>query len=576
VAALNRDAAARYAQGRYDEALRLQEQALTLCRRLYPKAQYPDGHPDLALSLNNLGGLLDARGEYAGAEPFYRDALAMNRTLYPRAQYPAGHPDLALSLNNLGGLLDARGEYAGLAGRLPQDAAFIDLHRYQHREKGAKKWRPHYVAFVLRRGRPVRRVELGRAEPVEKALAAWRQAIAQGRDSPAAADLRRLVWDKLAGHLPEKAGSTVYLCPDGGLSGLPWAALPGRAQGTVLLEDHALALVPHGPFLLERLRPREERGASGAGVLLAVGGVRYDQAADPVRRPADDLADARPADRGDRQGVWPALPGTAREAKQVAALARGLSRPPQVIDLTGTRAGPGQLLLELPEARWAHLATHGFFAAPASDVRQYLYDEKDFLRGPKGERVGAGARNPLTQTGLVLAGANLQGKAASPDGGILTAEALAGLDLGRLELAVLSACETGLGEAATGEGVFGLQRAFHLAGTRDVVASLWKVNDRATAALMALFYRNLWQEKLPPIEALRQAQLALYRHPEHIPAWARGERGPNLKAPRPPSTPEPAPPGERPAPGGRAPTKLWAAFVLSGPGQPSPAGPAPR
>jgi hypothetical protein len=128
---------------------------------------------------------------------------------------------------------------------------------------------------------------------------------------------------------------------------------------------------------------------------------------------------------------------------------KALKPPPAVIARSGSAAGPGRLLVDLERARWAYLATHGFFAAPKSGVRQYLYDEKDFLQGVKGERVGAGARSPLTQTGLVLAGANLKGKEAGADGGILTAEALAGLDLRGLELAVLSACETGLGEAAS-------------------------------------------------------------------------------------------------------------------------------
>src|SRR5262249_59300877 len=120
-------------------------------------------------------------------------------------------------------------------------------------------------------------------------------------------------------------------------------------------------------------------------------------------------------------------------------------------------AGPGQLLVDLPTVRWAHLATHGFFAAPDTGARKYLYDAKDFLRGRKGERVGAAARHPLTQTGLVLAGANLQGQAADADGGVLTAEALAGLNLSGLELGGLSACETGLGGAASGEGGRGPQ-----------------------------------------------------------------------------------------------------------------------
>jgi len=137
---------------------------------------------------------------------------------------------------------------------------------------------------------------------------------------------------------------------------------------------------------------------------------------------------------------------------------------------------------------------------------------------------------------------------------------LVGLDLSGLELAVLSACETGLGDVAGGEGVFGLQKAFHLAGCKNVVASLWKVEDDATAALMGLFYRHLWVDKLPPREALRRAQLTLYRHPELIPALAKA-RGVDFTAT---DLPKVAP---APAAGPTAKTSQWAAFVLSGAGR---------
>ena len=111
-------------------------------------------------------------------------------------------------------------------------------------------------------------------------------------------------------------------------------------------------------------------------------------------------------------------------------------------------------------------------------------------------------------SGLVMAGAN---RTETPGRGLVTGEALVDRDLSGLELAVLSACETGLGDVAGGEGVFGLQRAFHLAGCKNVVASLWKVPDAATAALMGEFYRALWDDKLPPLLALQKAQLAVYR-----------------------------------------------------------------
>jgi hypothetical protein len=107
--------------------------------------------------------------------------------------------------------------------------------------------------------------------------------------------------------------------------------------------------------------------------------------------------------------------------------------------------------------------------------------------------------------------------------------------------------------------VFGLQRAFHLAGARDVVATLWKVDDDATAALMALFYHSLWEQNLPPIQALRRAQLAVYRHPEQIRLWSQGRGIDPARI-----VPGLAGPAEGDEPASRAHPKLWAAFTLSG------------
>ena len=104
----------------------------------------------------------------------------------------------------------------------------------------------------------------------------------------------------------------------------------------------------------------------------------------------------------------------------------------------------------------------------------------------------------------------------SPEQGIWTAEEVADLDLRGVELAVLSACETGLGKVAGGEGVLGLQCAFQSAGARSLVVSLWKVNDAATSVLMEEFYTNLWQKKLDRLEALCQAQLTVLRQPARV------------------------------------------------------------
>jgi CHAT domain-containing protein len=111
---------------------------------------------------------------------------------------------------------------------------------------------------------------------------------------------------------------------------------------------------------------------------------------------------------------------------------------------------------------------------------------------------------------LILAGANTwhatgRGHPDAEDG-LLTAEDVSGMDLLATELVVLSACETGLGEVRSGEGVFGLQRAFVLAGVKTLVMSLWAVPDLPTAILMDRYYANLLDRRLGRAEALRDAQ----------------------------------------------------------------------
>jgi CHAT domain-containing protein/tetratricopeptide (TPR) repeat protein len=464
-----------------------------------------------------------------------------------------------------------RGDHTVLIRKLPLGTVFIDFLRYvrfdydpKRSGHAAEQRTACYAAFVLRRGRPVRRVELGPAADIDQALAAWRADIQDEKTSPAAQKLRRLVWEPLSRHVPADT-RTLFVAPDNALARLPWAALPVTREGRVLVEVHAVAVVLHGPFLLEQLGLPAPSRPDKSGLLVAVGAVNYD-AQPQVEQGMQVVARNRAAEWGDRKVVWKALPGTRRELATVVERAGKRS----VHQWAGSAASTNRLLAELPKARWVHLATHGFFAdarfRSVLQIDEKLFDRRAFWEGPP-----PGARNPLVLSGLVLAGANrplpadLQERTQS-DGGILTAEAIASLPLHRLELAVLSACETGLGkvDVAGGEGVFGLQRAFHLAGARTVVASLWKVNDEATTALMALFYDHLWRRQQPPLEALRAAQLTLYHHPERIPALAR-ERGPNFdKVVRLPVQPASA---RKPSQAGKSATKLWAGFVLSGIGR---------
>ncbi|MCE9604417.1 MAG: tetratricopeptide repeat protein [Planctomycetia bacterium] len=463
------------------------------------------------------------------------------------------------------GQAQRRRPHTDLAHALPADAVFIDLLRFEHcihdpniEASKANYSIPSYVAFVVTRDGPLQRIDLGPAAPIDAQAKAWREAMLSGKSATAVEELRRLVWQPLHAALPADV-NTVYLVPDGPLTSLPWAALPGSKPGTVLLEETALAIVPNGRVLLDHLERPSTPTSEGA--LLAVGGVQYGVA--PIDASTSmQIAKLRAAATDEKQTLhWPELPGTANEVTGIERFVGERS----VVKLTGNAAGTARVISELPKARWAVFATHGFFADPAMRSAMQI-DESSFRDRLPDVASNLTGRNPLLLSGLVFAGANLprpldDSGVPQGDGGILTAEAIAGLPLSKLELAVLSACETGLGEVAGGEGVFGLQRAFHVAGCRNVVASLWKVDDEATSALMRLFYENLWRKNQRPLEALRNAQLTILRNPTEIRAYAG----------RAPGAAKPLPDGGRISAASVAPARAdvrrWAAFQLSGSGK---------
>ena len=168
------------------------------------------------------------------------------------------------------------------------------------------------------------------------------------------------------------------------------------------------------------------------------------------------------------------------------------------LDSFSSNATPRDVRDRLEVARVAHFATHAFA-------------NTDDKMPPASTAM---VRNPLIGCGLALSGAN------SP-GGTLDGETIAGLRLNGLDLTVLSACNTGVGRTIAGEGVYALRRAFHAAGCRTVVASLWAVDDLSTAALMTQFYHHLWVDEMPPEDALWRAQLDLYQAPGNIAQWPK-------------------------------------------------------
>ena len=160
------------------------------------------------------------------------------------------------------------------------------------------------------------------------------------------------------------------------------------------------------------------------------------------------------------------------------------------------------------------MATHGCFdreLAEASADRSL----SDLFDRPANERTERELLDPEALTGLVLAGANRPIDADQDDGRLTDLE-ISTLDLRNVDLAVLSACDTATGRLSAGDGVLGLQRAFHIAGAKTVVASLWQVDDLSTRELMTEFYHNLWTQHsdkpVSKLHALTDAQRTLLRH----------------------------------------------------------------
>jgi len=379
---------------------------------------------------------------------------------------------------------------------------------------------PRYLAFVLPAGEAdvVEMVDLGEAGWIDSLVAAFRIAVSAAPDKRAVmeqnagVDLRVAIFDKLIPHL--RGRTSLILAPDGELSLVPFEALPLEG-GRLLIDDYRFSYLSSGRDVLRFGAPA---GAEPGEPLVVADPAFNLTAGDPLAaaplavaaEPSNGAArQSRELDRGMR---FFRLKGTREEGEEVATIL-GV-RPWLESDALEAR------LKGRRSPRVLHLATHGFFLpntswGPTND----LVPAAALRVSGNGVRLmGPGMENPLLRSGLALAGANvwLRGGAVPPEAedGLLTAEDVSGLDLHSTELVVLSACETGVGEVCIGEGVFGLRRAFVLAGARRLVMSLWKVPDAETRELMVDFHRRVLGG-VGVADALRGAQLALReRHPD--------------------------------------------------------------
>ena len=398
-------------------------------------------------------------------------------------------------------------EVQQVAAALPPGSALIEFQRYEpfdgRKPQGQRRGEARYLALVLKPDGAITPIDLGIAQPIDAlikaALAASEQKQADALELWA--QVGRLVLDPLSA--ATRGVNTLFISPDGELNRVPFAALPAPGSSQLLSEEQQLRLLTTGRELLDLQNTTNNKTSQA----LIVANPAFDRTPASVQSPGiASSSQQRSAELSSQR--WAPLPGTAKEGAAIAQLTGGRL-------LAGEQARAGAIQQQ-QQAPWLlHLATHAYFQP---DLPKAERKDDQPQRGNNQGPADLSGENPLLRSGITLAGAN-QPDADPDDDGYLTALEVARLNWKGTELVVISACESGKGDIQAGEGVYGLKRAIAVAGARSSLLSLWKVDDRATAAFMESFYSKLkaGNGRADALAAtqqeFRQSSIPAWRHP---------------------------------------------------------------
>lgn len=292
------------------------------------------------------------------------------------------------------------------------------------------------------------------------------------------------IWEPL--EMTLKGVKNVYYSPVGVLNTISFNAI---AKDTMYIGQKYNLFQLTSTSQIKQVK--ENNKAMGLSTALVYGGVLYDaNENDLIAESRSYMVDhqtvwnVKDGESEPTRSGWGYLPGTKLEAEAIYSKLDSAGIHSTLI--SGVKANEESFKSKTNGYDLIHIATHGFFLA----------DKKEVALNPfvQGLRSVDAEPNAMIRSGLLLAGANRTwtGIHVIPniEDGILTAEEISNVNLSGTKLVVLSACETGLGEIKSSEGVFGLQRAFKLAGVQSLIMSLWKVDDNATMQLMNIFYGN--------------------------------------------------------------------------------------
>ncbi|MEP6920741.1 MAG: CHAT domain-containing protein, partial [bacterium] len=453
---------------------------------------------------------------------------------------------------------------AAVQAAIPRNAALIEFASYRPFNPRAENnneayGKPHYAVYVLRQQGEAQWKELGEALAIDASVDGLRKALRDPQRSDVqhlARDLDEKVMQPIRGLMND--ATQLLISPDGELNLIPFAALVDE-QGRYLVQRYSFTYLTSGRDLLRMQVARASKSLPLVVANPSFGEPATELLASTAKRIAPLSRRRSIATGRDLSEVYFApLGGTEQEARSIQRLF------PEANVLTAAQATESRVK-QIHGPRILHLATHGFFLSeqaavgppaqiataisnpnaksvppaiagesPANATTQAATRNVRTIGSIVPKAVSTGApppvttrrisasskiANPLLRSGLALAGANLRDE--SNDDGIMTALEASGLDLWGTKLVVLSACDTGVGEVRNGEGVYGLRRAFVLAGAETLVMSLWSASDYSTRTLMTNFYRNL-KQGMGRGAALRQVQLdMLKRDPKLHPFyWA--------------------------------------------------------
>ena len=400
---------------------------------------------------------------------------------------------------------------AAIRSLIPENAALVEFGTYYPYDPKLPESKAYgesrYIAYVLHRTGKIEWKDLGETKTIDQAVDAFRQSLSDAKSKDVkqlARDLDERVMQPIRG----LAGSTkqFLISPEGELNLIPFEALVDEEK-SYLVENYAFTYLTSGRDLMRMQNPRENKNVS-----LIV--------ADPsFGKPPAGKTPEKISGRDLSETYFTPLRGTMEEARVIKTLF------PDAASLTGTQATE-TALKAATAPRILHVATHGFFLQDEESV--------NLAARSRGGAAQSETENPLLRSGLALAGANRREE--GKDDGILTALEASNLNLWGTKLVVLSACDTGIGEVKNNEGVYGLRRAFFLAGTESLVMSLWSVSDQVTRELMTDYYKNL-KQGIGRGAALRKVQLEMLKknnrqHPFYWAAFIQSGEWANLDGKR--------------------------------------------